>query len=70
MPVLLPVLLATPPAVAVLVGMTWLLRPDLHRDATLRGALIVSICIAGIEALLAVLGLAFLWFLSRSNLDF
>jgi hypothetical protein len=70
MPVLLPVLLATPPAVAILVVLTWLLRPDLHRDATLRGALIASVCIAGIEALLGVVAAGFLWFLSRSNLDF
>ena len=70
MPVLLPVLLATPPAVAIVVGVTWLLRPDLHGDATLRGALLVSVCIAGIEGLLGLLGVAFLWFLSRSNLDF
>ena len=67
---MLPVLLATPPAVAVLVVVTWVLRPDLHRDATLRGALIASMCIAGIEALLAVLAAGFLWFLSRANLDF
>jgi len=70
MPVLLPVFLATPPAVAVLVVVTWLRRPDLHRDPTLRGALIVSVAIAGIEALTGILTVAFLWFLSRSQLDF
>jgi hypothetical protein len=70
MPVVLPMVIAIPPAVAGLVVVAWVLRPDLHRDATLRGALIVSVCIAGIEALLGVLAAGFLWFLSRSNLDF
>lgn len=65
-----PWLLAIPPAVALGVVATWLLRPDLHRDPTLRGALIVSVCIVSIEALVGALILGFLLLLSTSNLDF
>jgi hypothetical protein len=63
-------LLAIPPAVALGVIGTWLLRPDLHRDPTLRGALIVSVSMAGIEALVGSLIVGFLLLLSTSNVDF
>jgi hypothetical protein len=63
-------LLAIPPVVALGVIGTWVARPDLHRDATLRGALIVSVSIAAIEAMVGALGVGFLWLVSRSNLDF
>ena len=67
---MLPLLVAIPPVVALGVMAAWLARPDLRRDPTLRGALIVSVCIAGVEALMGVLGLGFLWLLSNSNVDF
>jgi hypothetical protein len=63
-------LLAIPPVIALGVMSTWVARPDLHRDATLRGALIVSVSIAAIEAMVGALGVGFLWLVSRSNLDF
>jgi hypothetical protein len=66
----LPLLLAIPPLVALGVGVSWVFRPDLHRDAALRGALIVSVSIAGIEVILGALAVAFLWLLSTSSLDF
>jgi hypothetical protein len=66
----LPVLIAIPPLVALGVGATWAFRSDLRRDATLRGALIVSVSLAAIEAILGVLAVGFLWLLSTSNLDF
>jgi hypothetical protein len=67
---MLPWLLAIPPVVALGVIGAWLARPDLHRDATLRGALIVSVCVAGIEVLLGALAIGFMWLVSTSNLDF
>ena len=41
-----------------------------RRDATVRGALIVTVSITAIEAMLAAVAIGFLWDLSRSNLDF
>jgi hypothetical protein len=66
----LPFLIAIPPLVALGVGATWAFRPDLRRDATLRGALIVSVSVAAIEAMLAALGFGFLWLMSTSTFDF
>ena len=63
-------LLAIPPAVALGVIGTWLARPDFHGEPVLRGALIVSVCIAAIEALVGALILGFLWLLSSSNFEF
>jgi hypothetical protein len=66
---MLPWLLVIPHAIALGVIGTWLARPDLHRDATLRGVLIVSVSVAAIEAMLAALAIGFLWILSTSTLD-
>jgi hypothetical protein len=66
----LPFLIAIPPLVALGVGATWMFQPDLRRDATLRGALIVSVSVAAIEAILGALAVGFLWLMSMSNLDF
>jgi hypothetical protein len=62
--------LAIPPAVALGGIVTWLARPGLHRDPTLRGAHIVSVCVATIEGLDGALILGFLSLLSTSNVDF
>jgi NO-binding membrane sensor protein with MHYT domain len=64
---MVPLLLAIPPAVALGVVGTWLARPDLHRDATLRGALILSVGIAAIEALVGALIVVFLMILSTAG---
>ena len=64
------VLLAIPPVVALGVAGTWLTRPDLHRDATLRTALIVSVSVAAIEVMLGLLAVGVLWLISTSTAEF
>jgi hypothetical protein len=70
MPVLLPLFLAIPPIVALGVAGTWIARPALRRDSILRAALIVSVSLAAIEALVGRFLVGTLWMMSRSNLEF
>ena len=62
-------LLAVPPIVALGAIVTWVARPDRHRDAALRVTLIVTVCVTALEAMVGAMMLGFLYLLARSDFD-